>query len=133
MTGESVPSQQRKSVGFHRGNITVRITPVCQNRRRLRPPRHDPHHAQALDTAKSLSMNLNLLDRLLAPHDHTTRSICAGMATPAKHDTTDPRAQLKRRKRLETPPGLSPMMVGTAVQRAYSEKGTETYDPGAEN
>ena len=38
-----------------------RLRALCQNRRRLRPPRHDPHHAQALDTAKSLLMNLNLL------------------------------------------------------------------------
>ena len=30
----------------------------------LRPPRHDPHHAQAFDKAKPLTLNPNFLDRL---------------------------------------------------------------------
>ena len=37
---------------------------LCQNRCRLRPSRHDPHHAQAFDTANPLSMNRKFLDRL---------------------------------------------------------------------
>jgi transposase len=33
-------------------------------RRRLRSPRHDPHHAQTLDQVSSLFLNPNFLDRL---------------------------------------------------------------------
>jgi len=42
----------------------ARFRALCQNRRCLRPPRHDPHHAQTLDQTKPLLMNLNFLDRL---------------------------------------------------------------------
>ena len=38
------------------------------NRRRLRPSRHDPHHAPTLDQANSLFLNPNFLDRLLDRH-----------------------------------------------------------------
>ena len=41
-----------------------RLRALCQNRCRLRPSRHDPHHAQAFDTANPLSMNRKFLDRL---------------------------------------------------------------------
>ena len=41
-----------------------RLRAICQNRCRLRPSRHDPHHAQAFDTANPLSMNRKFLDRL---------------------------------------------------------------------
>ena len=41
-----------------------RLRALCQNRCRLRPSRHDPHHAQPFDTANPLSMNRKFLDRL---------------------------------------------------------------------
>ena len=42
-----------------------RLRALRKNRRRLRAPRHDPHHAKAFDTANTLSMNRNFLDRHL--------------------------------------------------------------------
>jgi hypothetical protein len=36
-----------------------------QNRRRLHPPRHDPHHATTIDQIKPLPLNSNFLNRLL--------------------------------------------------------------------
>ena len=43
----------------------ARLRALRKNRRRLRPPRHDPHHAQTLDQTKPLLMNPFFLDRLL--------------------------------------------------------------------
>jgi hypothetical protein len=37
---------------------------LCENRRRLHPPRHDPHHAEAA-ACKPLVMNPNFADGLL--------------------------------------------------------------------
>src|SRR5277367_5065752 len=42
-----------------------RLRALREIRRRLRSPRHDPHHAQTLDQVSSLFLNLNFLDRLL--------------------------------------------------------------------
>ena len=41
-----------------------RLRTLRQNRRLLRPPRHDPHHAPAPDQDNSLFMTLNFRDRL---------------------------------------------------------------------
>ena len=43
----------------------TRLRTLCPNRRRLRPPRNDPSHAQTPDQAKPLLMNPIFLDRLL--------------------------------------------------------------------
>ena len=45
----------------------ARLRALCQDRCRLCPPRHDPHHAQTLDQTNPLLMNPNFLDRLLEP------------------------------------------------------------------
>jgi hypothetical protein len=45
--------------------LGARFRALCQNCRRLYPPRHDPHHAPSLDQANKLSLNRNFLDRLL--------------------------------------------------------------------
>ncbi len=42
----------------------ARLRTLCHHRRCVRPPRHDPHHAQAA-CRKPLVMNLNFSDRLL--------------------------------------------------------------------
>ena len=42
----------------------ARLRALRQNRRRLRPPCHDPHHAQTPNQTKPLLINLNFLDRL---------------------------------------------------------------------
>jgi len=42
----------------------TRLRALRPNRRRFRPPGHDPHHAQATDQAKPLLMNPIFLDRL---------------------------------------------------------------------
>ena len=42
-----------------------RLRALRPNRRRLRPPRHDPHHAPTLDQANPLLMNPNLLGSAL--------------------------------------------------------------------
>src|SRR6476469_10209678 len=51
----------------------ARLRTLRRNRRRLRPPRNDPHHAQTLDQTKPLLMNPFFLDRLLDAVDaHAT-------------------------------------------------------------
>ena len=42
----------------------ARLRALRPNRRRLRPPRNDPHHAPTLDQPNSLLLNPNFLDRL---------------------------------------------------------------------
>jgi site-specific DNA recombinase len=42
----------------------ARLRALRAIRRRLRSPRHDPHHAQTLDQVSSLFLNPNFLDRL---------------------------------------------------------------------
>jgi hypothetical protein len=42
----------------------ARLRTLRDNRRRLRPPRNDPSHAQTLDQAKPLFMNPFFVDRL---------------------------------------------------------------------
>src|SRR6516164_7412702 len=42
-----------------------RFRTLRHNRRRIRPPRHDPHHAQASCCCKRLVMNPNFPDGLL--------------------------------------------------------------------
>ena len=42
----------------------ARLRALRANRRRLRPSRHDPHHAPTLDQASSFILNPNFLDRL---------------------------------------------------------------------
>jgi len=44
--------------------LDPRFRTLRHNRRRLRAPRHDPHHAQTPDQAKPLLMNPFFLDRL---------------------------------------------------------------------
>lgn len=52
-------------ISHHRRRARLRA--IRANRRRLHPPRHDPHHAPTLGQPNSLLMNRNFLDRLSAP------------------------------------------------------------------
>jgi Transposase DDE domain len=55
---------ERTLAWISRNRRLARLRALRPHRRSLRAPRDDPHHAPALDQAKSFNLNPNFMDRL---------------------------------------------------------------------